>query len=294
MEKLARFVQAVLLLTVLLVGVAGPVAADPGRLSNTPSPVVVVQNVDIAAVQNAIIGMMLPSGRTPVRQDANVMVYEFQLGFWQSVGVQMAQGNSGWQQPKGRQTFTMAQQGPNVMLTVKMETVATNMFNASNSIEITNPVVYNENWLALKLIAAFAEGRIVAGNHNALGITDYEKPTRKTRKIGYVIQGVVPGGPAEKAGLMAGDVVTAIGGMPTAEQSPDAVAMMGFLQEGEAILQVQGKGEVKLVKASRLGVPPVASAPPAPAQAPASTDVPSSEAPRPEEQKTWWDQHRDN
>ena len=51
MEKLARFVRAVLLLTVLLVGVAGPVAADPGRLSNTPSPVVVVQNVDIAAVQ---------------------------------------------------------------------------------------------------------------------------------------------------------------------------------------------------------------------------------------------------
>lgn len=180
------------------------------------------------------------------------------------------------------------------MLTVKMETVATNMFNASNSIEITNPVVYNENWLALKLIAAFAEGRIVAGNHNALGITDYGKPTRKTRKIGYVIQGVVPGGPAEKGGLMAGDVVTAIGGMPTAEQSPDAVAMMGFLQEGEAILQVQGKGEVKLVKASRPGAPPVASAPPAPVQVPASTDVPSSQAPKSEEQKTWWDQHRDN
>lgn len=176
------------------------------------------------------------------------MVYEFPLSFWQSIGVQMAQGNSRWQEPKGRSTFTLAQMGPDVVVSNAFETVATNMFNASNSVRITNPVVYNENYLGLQLIAAMAEGRITPGDHNALGITAYKKPTRKTRKLGAVIEGLVPGGPAEQAGLVPGDVITHIGGVTLAEQSPAAIQMLGYLQVGEARLNIQGKGEVVLVK----------------------------------------------
>jgi hypothetical protein len=294
-RKCYNIVARILVFVVLTLG---PIhaRAELARLSNTPSPVAIVRNVSVPKVQDAIVGFMLPSGRTPVRQDANVLVYEYPLSFWQSIGVQMLQGNSGWQQPKGRQTFTMAQQGNNVMLTVKLETVATNMFNASNSIELTNPVVYNENYLALQLIAAMADGRIVAGDHNALGITAYEKPTRRTKKIGAVVKGVVPGGPADKAGIVAGDVITAIGGMPTAEQSPDAIAMMGFLQEGVALLQVKDKGEVRVVKRSRPDGPPSAPVLPSAAATPvsASPTAEPMQATPVGKPKTWWDQHRDD
>jgi hypothetical protein len=224
--------------------------AQPAKLADTAVPVITVKNLSVEQVQNSIVGVMLPIGRTPVRQDANVMVYEFALSFWQSIGVQMAQGNSGWQQPKGRQTFTLAQLGRDVMLTVKFETVATNMFNASNSIEINNPAVFNEQYLFLQLIAAYAEGRMVPGTHNQLGIQAYKKPTRKSKKLGAVIEVTIPGGPADRAGLVAGDIITHIGGIPTAEQSPDAVALLGFLQLGQAKVQVVGKGELVITKAA--------------------------------------------
>ncbi|MEP6908506.1 MAG: PDZ domain-containing protein [Pseudoxanthomonas sp.] len=236
------------LFALVLVGVSASTTAQPAKLAATAVPVATIKNVSVEQVQNAVVGVMLPIGRTPVRQDANVMAYEFPLSFWQSIGVRMAQGNSGWQQPKGRQTFTMAQVGKDVMVTIKFETVATNMFNASNSIEINNPVVFNEQYLFLQLIAAYAEGRMVPGAHNQLGIQAYKKPTRKSKKVGAVIESLIPGGPAQQAGLMAGDVITHIGGVPTAEQSPDAIAMLGFLQMGEAKVQVQGKGEVLLTK----------------------------------------------
>lgn len=237
----------------MLTGAAGSAAADPARLSNAPSPVVVARGVSTQDVQNAIVGLMMPMGRMPVRQDANLVAFEFPLSFWQSFGVQMAQGNSGWQEPKGRLTFTMAQQGPDAMVGAQFETIATNAFNASNSIAITNNVVYNELFLQLQLIAALAEGRFAIGDHNALGITEYVKPTRKSKKLGAVIKGLVPGGPAQRAGLVPGDIVTAIGGMPTAEQSMDTLRLMGYLQEGVAVLQVQGKGEIRVVKAVRPG-----------------------------------------
>jgi hypothetical protein len=277
-----------------LLCLAGVALAQPAKLSNTPSPVVTIKNVSLEDVQNAIIATMLPAGRTPVRQDPNVMTYEFPLSFWQSIGVQMAQGNSGWQQPKGRQTFTMAQMGSSVMVTGKFETVATNMFNASNSMELNNPVVYNEQYLGLQLIAAIAEGRMTPGAHNQLGIQDYKKPTRKTKKIGAIIEAITPGGPAEKAGLVAGDVITHIGGVPTAEQSPDAIAMLGFLQIGQAKLQVQGKGEVILTKASdpNQASQPLESAPSAPTPVPVTPSAAVSQGQVPPAQQTtssgWW------
>ena len=256
---------------------AGHAQADPAKLGSTPAPVVTVKGRSVQDVQNAIVAMMLPAGKTPTRQDQNVMVYEFPLSFWQSIGVQMAQGNSGWQEPKGRLTFTMAQMGSDVMVSNKFETVATNMFNASNSVEITNPVVYNENHLGLQLIAAFAEGRMVPGDHNALGIQAYEKPTRKTRKVGAVIETLVPGAPAEQAGLRPGDVITHIGGVPLAEQSPAAIQLLGFLQIGEAKLQVLNKGEVVVHKRPAPNAPPVAQATATPA--PAATSVPTAAVP---------------
>ena len=283
---------------------AGHAQADPAKLGSTPAPVVTVKGRSVQDVQNAIVAMMLPAGKTPTRQDQNVMVYEFPLSFWQSIGVQMAQGNSGWQEPKGRLTFTMAQMGSDVMVSNKFETVATNMFNASNSVEITNPVVYNENHLGLQLVAAFAEGRMVPGDHNALGIQAYEKPTRKNRKVGAVIETLVPGAPAEQAGLRPGDVITHIGGVPLAEQSPAAIQLLGFLQIGEAKLQVLNKGEVVVHKRSAPNTPPVAEATsnPAPGEAlvpavPAASVVPAPVTPAPatstqESGQGWWQKQK--
>lgn len=279
--------------------IAGQAHADPVKLGSTPAPVVTVKGRSVQDVQNAIVAMMLPAGKTPIRQDQNVMVYEFPLSFWQSIGVQMAQGNSGWQQPKGRLTFTMAQMGSDVMVSNKFETVATNMFNASNSVEITNPVVYNENHLGLQLVAAFAEGRMVPGEHNALGIQAYEKPTRKNRKVGAVIEKLVPGAPAEQAGLRPGDVITHIGGVPLAEQSPAAIQLLGFLQIGEAKLQVLNKGEVVVQKrpapntvpsATASAVAPAHATPTAPAAASPTTTVPTS--PTQDGGQGWWQKQK--
>lgn len=281
--------------------IAGQAHADPAKLGSTPAPVVTVKGRSVQDVQNAIVAMMLPAGKTPVRQDQNVMVYEFPLSFWQSIGVQMAQGNSGWQEPKGRLTFTMAQMGSDVMVSNKFETVATNMFNASNSVEITNPVVYNENHLWLQLVAAFAEGRMVSGEHNALGIQAYEKPTRKTRKVGAVIETLVPGAPAEQAGLRPGNVITHIGGVPLAEQSPATIQLLGYLQIGEANLQVLNKGEVVVHKRLALNAPAVAQATPNPAPAeaavPAASVVPAPVSPAPatstqESRQGWWQKQK--
>lgn len=278
--------------------IAGQAHADPAKLGSTPVPMVTVKGRTIQDVQNAIVAMMLPAGKTPVRQDQNVMIYEFPLSFWQSIGVQMAQGNSGWQEPKGRLTFTMAQMGSDVMVSNKFETVATNIFNASNSVEITNPVVYNENHLGLQLIAAFAEGRMVPGEHNALGIQAYEKPSRKTRKVGAVIETLVPNAPAEQAGLRPGDVITHIGGTPLAEQSPAAIQLLGFLQIGEAKLQVLNKGEVIVRKRPAPGSNPAesttAAASPGAAPTPPSVAQPQS-APMPASQDSgqgWWQKQK--
>lgn len=279
--------------------IAGQAHADPAKLGSTPAPVVTVKGRSVQDVQNAIVAMMLPAGKTPTRQDQNVMVYEFPLSFWQSIGVQMAQGNSGWQEPKGRMTFTMAQMGSDVMVSNKFETVATNMFNASNSIEITNPVVYNENYLGLQLVAAFAEGRMVPGEHNALGIQAYEKPTRKTRKIGAVIETLVPGAPAEQAGLRPGDVITHIGGIPLAEQSPATIQLLGYLQIEEAKLQVLNKGEVVVQKRPTPNtgpgvVGPAATPAPSTPAAPDATSpaIPVPVAPSQNEGQGWWQKQK--
>lgn len=269
MSNKRRLIAGLLLALTLATGTA---AADPARLGNSPSPVVTVKGKSMQDVMNAIIGMSLPAGMTPVRQEPNSVVFEYVLGMWQSVAVQMAQGNSGWQQPKGRQTFTMAQMGPDVMVNAKVETVATNMFNASNAVVLTSSTVYNEQHLLLQLIAALAESRFVQGDHNMLGIVKYRKPTRKTKTVGVVIDSLVPGGPADRAGLKPGDMITAIGGMPTAEQSDMALSFMGWLQEGTAKLTVQGKGDVLVVKNPRPGAPPAETmASPQPIVPPPST-----------------------
>ena len=259
MSKTRRMIAGLVLVLALTTGSA---AADPARLGSTASPVVMVKGRSTQDVMNAIIGMTLPVGMTPVRQDANSLVFEYELGMWQSVAVQMAQGNSGWQQPKGRQTFTMAQVGPDVMVNAKTEIVAKNMFNASNTVALTSNTAYNDQYLLLQLIAALAEGRFLQGDHNMLGIERYKKPTRKTKIVGIIIDSLVSGAPAERAGLRPGDMITAIGGMPTAEQSDMALTFMGWLQDGTARLTVKGKGEVLVIKNPRPGQPAQGAPPP--------------------------------
>ena len=69
----------------VLILAAGTASADPAKLGTTPAPMVTIKDRTIEQVQNTIVGMMLQAGKTPVRQDQNVMVYEFPLSFWQSV-----------------------------------------------------------------------------------------------------------------------------------------------------------------------------------------------------------------
>jgi hypothetical protein len=305
-----KMLNVVVLAIALSMGAgAGAAHADPVRLSQSPKPLVTAKNVSLAAMSNAIVGFHMQGGLMPVRQDTNVIVYESELGFWQSVGVQMAQGNSGWQKPKGLTTFTMAQVGEDVMVSMKFETVATNMFNASNSVEINNVTAQNEQYLLLQWLAGLAEGRITKGDHNALGITAYEKPSRKTRKVGYVIKDVVPGGPAQTAGLAAGDVITHIGGVPLAEMSELSVTLLGFLQPQQAELDVQGKGRVVVTKRPGTGTSPTATPTPtqraAPATAPVGVAQPLSTpksvhavspttpaATAPAAPASWWDKQR--
>lgn len=222
--------------------------AQPARLSTSPTPLVTIKNVDLQNVQDAIIGFMLRAGKSPAKQDNNILVYEEDLTGMQAIGVQMLQGNSGWQNPKGRNNFTMARQGNDVILSTKYETVAANMLNASNSILISNDALFNEQYLGLQFIGRLAENRIQVGDHLALGITGYDKPTRKTKKIGSVVSGVVAGGPADKAGIVRGDIVISIGGTPTAGQTIPAISLLGYLQENTAILNIQGKGDVVVTK----------------------------------------------
>src|SRR5690606_18406012 len=84
----------------------------------------------------------------------------------------------------------------------------------------------------------------------------------------------VPGAPAEQAGLRPGDVITHIGGVPLAEQSPAAIQLLGYLQIGEAKLQVLNKGEVIVHKRSAPNASDAGQATVAPA--PAATIVPTA------------------
>lgn len=223
-------------------------AAEPERLSSDPFPVVTVKGVSIPDVQDVIIGMMLRAGVSPTKQESNVLVFEQELSGMQAVTVQMLQGNSGWQNPKGRQTFTMAKQGGDVIVTTKYETVATNMLNASNSMAIDNNAMYNEHYLGLLFIAGLAEKRIQLGKHLAIGISEYGKPERKFRKLGVKVIGVQPGSPAALAGIKDGDIVTSINGMPTVGQTKSALGYMGWIQEENVVLNILNKGDIMVKK----------------------------------------------
>lgn len=221
---------------------------EPQKLSQTPFPIITVKNVSMPDVQDTIIGVMLRAGVSPVKQESNILVFENELSGMQAFAVQMLQGNSGWQNPKGRQTFTMARQGNDVIVTTKYETVATNMLNASNSITVNSNAMFNEHYLGLQLIAGLAEKRIQIGDHLMLGITAYELPKRKLRSIGVSVVDVVSGGPAQKAGIAKGDIVTSISGIPTPGQTMSALGLMGYLQEEKAVLNIQGKGDITVIK----------------------------------------------
>lgn len=251
--KSARYVVLALMMMVM-----GQALAEPEKLSNTVLPAVVAKGVGAAEFQNAVAALMMPKGLTPVRQGRGTLVYEVPLSFWQAMAATTFNGAGSNTQAVGLQTFTFQQSGPDVMATAKFESVATRGGGYySNPMPVDNASTYNEMYVMLQLAAATAEGRYTPGPHNMLGIKAYKKPTRKTKAVGIVIETLQPGGAAEKAGLVPGDVITHIGGVPTAEQSLDMIGMLGFLQFERAVLQVQGKGEVVVVKAAKPTPPEV-------------------------------------
>lgn len=268
MSCFARLPTALLLVTLLVTGNPDAMSAEPAKLAATPIPTATVQNSSPQQVQDALVAINLMLGRTPVRQDPNVLVYEFPLSFGQSLAVQMLQGNSGWQEPKGRCTFAMAKMGTGVVVTGKFETIATNMFNAANAIEINNGVSYNELHLTLQLARKIAEGKIDLSNLPKMGIMMEQKPSKRIMKTGFPIDSVVPGSPAAEAGIVAGDVITAIDGMATAKQSIWSVQLMLVLGETYSDLQLQKAGLVRVAK--RPNATTMSSTPTGPAALPAA------------------------
>lgn len=58
--------------------------------------------------------------------------------------------------------------------------------------------------------------RAFTGNHARIGVIVNTSPDPDTDKVGARITGVTPGGPADKAGLQAGDIITRFNGVPLA------------------------------------------------------------------------------
>ncbi len=61
-----------------------------------------------------------------------------------------------------------------------------------------------------------AQGKVTNSGRAALGIQAAQLSDNSGQPVGIGIASVTPGGPAEKAGLAAGDIITSINGQPTA------------------------------------------------------------------------------
>ncbi|HET7921710.1 MAG TPA: PDZ domain-containing protein [Gammaproteobacteria bacterium] len=127
--------------------------------------------------------------------------------------------------------------------------------------------------------------RLFRPNHAILGVTITDRDDDSDRDQGVRISAVSPGGPAEKAGLRAGDVITGINGSSFKSQHDDSATdqlmeYMDKVKPGDALklsyLRDGKRGSVSL-KAGRLdrdgfafafGMPPMPPMPPAPAGAP--------------------------
>lgn len=122
-------------------------------------------------------------------------------------------------------------------------------------------------------------------DHAILGVTIIERHHEKPSAEGVGISAVTPGGPAEKAGLRAGDIITGINGKEfktTAQLSADdqLLAFMDSVKPGDQLKVAYlrgGKPATTKLSAGKLDVdsfdfafnaPPMPPAPPAPPAAP--------------------------
>jgi len=84
-------------------------------------------------------------------------------------------------------------------------------------------------------VAAFVAGEDPAGMHGHIGVDGLVVPLhRDDFPLGYVLTEVTPGGPADRAGLIVGDVVVRVAGLPLTD--PDALpTRLVRMAAGEAL-----------------------------------------------------------
>ncbi|MDQ2728966.1 MAG: trypsin-like peptidase domain-containing protein, partial [Actinomycetota bacterium] len=89
-----------------------------------------------------------------------------------------------------------------------------------------------------------SSGKVTNSGRAELGITAGPAPSNPGQTNGVVVVNVVSGGPADKAGIKGGDLITAINGKPT-PSLPDLQEILSTLMPGQAAkvtVQPQGGG----------------------------------------------------
>ena len=93
-------------------------------------------------------------------------------------------------------------------------------------------------------VERFVEGRAASGASGYLGITGSFVPLRRPdAEFGVVLTAVEEGSPADRAGLIVGDVVVAIGGAPIIDEESLPAASLRFVPGETVELQVLRGGD---------------------------------------------------
>jgi S1-C subfamily serine protease len=110
---------------------------------------------------------------------------------------------------------------------VGMDTAASTSGRSLTSVGFSIPISRAIS-IAQQIIAGHASSNIQIGLPGFLGVS--VSPTNPTTVAGAAVSGILPGTPADKAGLTAGDVITSLNGQPV----KSATGLTSLLQQTHA------------------------------------------------------------